>query len=60
MPLEFSVQSKQRVERLLSRYPTKQAALLPVQLDQNTWIFLCAAGPDNGLWTGSRFRTGTG
>ena len=30
MPLEFSVQSKQRVERLLSRYPTKQAALLPV------------------------------
>ena len=26
MPLEFSVQSKQRVERLLSRYPTKQAA----------------------------------
>ena len=30
MPLEFSAQSKQRVERLLSRYPTKQAALLPV------------------------------
>jgi NADH-quinone oxidoreductase E subunit len=30
MPLEFSAQSKQQVERLLSRYPTKQAALLPV------------------------------
>ncbi len=30
MPLEFSAQSKQRVERLLTRYPTKQAALLPV------------------------------
>jgi NADH-quinone oxidoreductase E subunit len=30
MPLEFSAQSKQHVDRLLSRYPTKQAALLPV------------------------------
>src|SRR3569623_861350 len=30
MPLEFSAQSKQRVVRLLTRYPTKQAALLPV------------------------------
>src|SRR5215831_14013388 len=30
MPLEFSAQSKQRVEKLLTRYPTKQAALLPV------------------------------
>ena len=30
MPLEFSAQSKQRIERLLSRYPNKQAALLPV------------------------------
>jgi NADH-quinone oxidoreductase E subunit len=30
MPLEFSAQSKQQVERLLTRYPTKQAALLPV------------------------------
>src|SRR5450432_959976 len=30
MPLEFSAQSKQQVDRLLSRYPTKQAALLPV------------------------------
>ena len=30
MALEFSAQSKQRIERLLSRYPTKQAALLPV------------------------------
>ena len=30
MPLEFSAQSKQQVARLLSRYPTKQAALLPV------------------------------
>ena len=30
MALEFSAQSKQRVERILSRYPNKQAALLPV------------------------------
>jgi NADH-quinone oxidoreductase E subunit len=30
MPLEFSAKSKQRVETLLTRYPTKQAALLPV------------------------------
>ena len=30
MPLEFSSPSKQRIERLLTRYPTKQAALLPV------------------------------
>ena len=30
MPLEFSVQSKQRVEAALGRYPQKQAALLPV------------------------------
>jgi NADH-quinone oxidoreductase E subunit len=30
MPLEFSAQSKQRIEKLLTRYPDKQAALLPV------------------------------
>jgi NADH-quinone oxidoreductase E subunit len=30
MPLEFSPQSKQRIEGVLSRYPQKQAALLPV------------------------------
>ena len=30
MPLEFSAQSKQRIDRVLSRYPNKQAALLPV------------------------------
>ena len=30
MPLEFSAQSKERVGKLLSRYPTTQAALLPV------------------------------
>jgi len=30
MPLEFSPQSKQRVDQVLSRYPNKQAALLPV------------------------------
>jgi NADH-quinone oxidoreductase E subunit len=30
MPLEFSAQSKQRIETLLTRYPVKQAALLPV------------------------------
>src|SRR6266540_1654821 len=30
MPLEFSAQSKQRVDSLLGRYPQKQAALLPV------------------------------
>ncbi len=30
MALEFSAQSKQQIDRLLTRYPTKQAALLPV------------------------------
>jgi NADH-quinone oxidoreductase E subunit len=30
MALEFSAQSKQQIERLLTRYPNKQAALLPV------------------------------
>jgi len=30
MPLAFSVQSKQQIERLLVQYPNKQAALLPV------------------------------
>jgi NADH-quinone oxidoreductase E subunit len=30
MALEFSAPSKQHIERLLTRYPTKQAALLPV------------------------------
>ncbi|HVZ73086.1 MAG TPA: NAD(P)H-dependent oxidoreductase subunit E [Polyangia bacterium] len=30
MPLEFSAQSKQRVDKALAQYPTKQAALLPV------------------------------
>lgn len=30
MPLEFSAQSKQLIDRLLTQYPTKQAALLPV------------------------------
>jgi NADH-quinone oxidoreductase E subunit len=30
MPLEFSAQAKQSIERLLTQYPTKQAALLPV------------------------------
>ncbi len=30
MPLEFSAQSKLQIERLRSRYPTNQAALLPV------------------------------
>ena len=30
MPLEFSPQSKQRVDRVLAQYPNKQAALLPV------------------------------
>jgi NADH-quinone oxidoreductase E subunit len=30
MPLEFSAQSKQRIDTLLGRYPKKQAALLPV------------------------------
>ena len=30
MALEFSSQSKQLIDRLLSQYPTKQAALLPV------------------------------
>lgn len=30
MALEFSAQSKQLIERVVSRYPNKQAALLPV------------------------------
>src|SRR6185436_10244282 len=30
MPLEFTPQSKQIIDRLLTRYPNKQAALLPV------------------------------
>jgi NADH-quinone oxidoreductase E subunit len=30
MPLEFSPQSKQRVDKALAQYPNKQAALLPV------------------------------
>jgi NADH-quinone oxidoreductase E subunit len=30
MALEFSAQAKQQIDRLLTRYPTKQAALLPV------------------------------
>ena len=30
MPFEFSVQSKQRVDKALAQYPSKQAALLPV------------------------------
>ena len=30
MPLEFSAQSKARVEKALAQYPNKQAALLPV------------------------------
>lgn len=30
MALDFSTQAKQQIERLLTRYPTKQAALLPV------------------------------
>ena len=30
MALEFSAPAKQQIERLRSRYPTRQAALLPV------------------------------
>ena len=30
MALEFSAQSKQRIDKLVARYPNKQAALLPV------------------------------
>jgi NADH-quinone oxidoreductase E subunit len=30
MPLEFSAHSQQRIERVVARYPQKQAALLPV------------------------------
>ena len=30
MALDFSAQAKQQIDRLLTRYPTKQAALLPV------------------------------
>jgi NADH-quinone oxidoreductase E subunit len=30
MPVEFSAQARQQIDRLLTRYPNKQAALLPV------------------------------
>lgn len=46
MALEFSAQAKQRIERLLTQYPTKQAALLPVlHLAQDEFGYL----PDEAL-----------
>jgi NADH-quinone oxidoreductase E subunit len=44
--LEFSAQAKQRIERLLTQYPNKQAALLPVlHLAQDEFGYL----PDEAL-----------
>lgn len=46
MALEFSAQAKQRIERLLTQYPNKQAALLPVlHLAQDEFGYL----PDEAL-----------
>src|SRR5665811_1214188 len=46
MALEFSAQAKLRIERLLTQYPTKQAALLPVlHLAQDEFGYL----PDEAL-----------
>jgi NADH-quinone oxidoreductase E subunit len=46
MPLEFSPQSKQRVDRVLAQYPTKAAALLPVlHIAQDEFGYL----PDEAL-----------
>ena len=46
MPLEFSSQSKQLIDRLLTQYPTKQAALLPVlHVAQDQFGYL----PDDAL-----------
>jgi NADH-quinone oxidoreductase E subunit len=37
-PVEFPPAARQRIDRILSRYPTKQAALLPVLwVAQETW-----------------------
>jgi NADH-quinone oxidoreductase subunit E len=37
-PMEFPPDAKARIERILTRYPTKQAALLPVLwVAQETW-----------------------
>ena len=46
MSLEFSASAKQRIERLLTQYPTSQAALLPVlHLAQEEFGYL----PDEAL-----------
>jgi NADH-quinone oxidoreductase E subunit len=46
MALEFSVQAKQQIDRLLTRYPNKQAALLPVlHVAQDEFGYL----PDDAL-----------
>ena len=46
MPLEFSAQSKQLIDRLLTQYPNKQAALLPVlHVAQDQFGYL----PDDAL-----------
>ena len=46
MPLDFSAQSKQRIERVVAQYPHKQAALLPVlHIAQDEFGYL----PDDAL-----------
>jgi NADH-quinone oxidoreductase E subunit len=46
MPLEFSPQTKQRIDRVLAQYPTKAAALLPVlHIAQDEFGYL----PDEAL-----------
>ena len=46
MPLDFSAQSKQRIERAVAQYPHKQAALLPVlHIAQDEFGYL----PDDAL-----------
>jgi NADH-quinone oxidoreductase E subunit len=46
MALDFSVQAKQQIDRLLTRYPNKQAALLPVlHVAQDEFGYL----PDDAL-----------
>ena len=46
MPLEFSAQSRQRIEKVVARYPQKQAALLPVlHIAQDEFGYL----PDEAL-----------
>ena len=46
-PLEFSPEAKRRLDALLTRYPTKQAALLPtLWLAQNEWGWISKEAVD--------------